>query len=192
MAEEPADCNSEMTQFGCDDFARTRRRIAPLAAFVTPGLVLRPALAINRPRHRPHGTAAMPKSPDDLFAYLDGLGIEVRTKSPSAAVHGRRFAGAARRDRRRTHQEPVPQGQEGQFFPRHGRRGGGSRPEADPPCHRGRKPGFLRQAGTADGTSGRHARRGDRLRPDQRSAGRVKFVIDEALMREDDHQLRIR
>jgi Ala-tRNA(Pro) deacylase len=77
MAEERADCNREM--------AGLRATILPVPASVAPaasGLVLRPALVINRcrPAFAPE-SAAMPKSPEDLFAYLDGLGIPVRTKS---------------------------------------------------------------------------------------------------------------
>ena len=54
----------------------------------------------------------MPATPDDLFAFLDRLGIAHQTVTIRRCSRSSR-AGAARHDPGRPHQEPVPQGQAG-------------------------------------------------------------------------------
>ena len=59
----------------------------------------------------------MPRTPAELFAFLDKLGIEVTT-----VFHPPLFTVADSQALRgeipgRPHQEPVPEGQEGQFLP---------------------------------------------------------------------------
>ena len=110
----------------------------------------------------------MPATRDDLMAMLDRLGIATTTVEHPPLFTVEKVAGAARRDSRRPHQEPVPQGQEGRALPGHRARGRRHRPEAPPPPDRRLRPRLLRQAGAADGDARRAARRGHAVRRDQR------------------------
>ena len=102
--------------------ARSAGMLSPLGGLVCAWRDL--PLKRARPDTATGRAHAMPKTPDELFAFLESLGIEVTTVThpplftvaDSQALRGE-IAG-------RTHQEPVPQGQEGQLFPGHRRRGG--------------------------------------------------------------------
>ena len=121
-------------------------------------------------RNSTHGSidkADMPATPDDLFAFLDRLGIAHNTVTHAPLFTVEQIAGPARRDSGRTHQEPLPQGQEGRGVSRR-RAGGGKRRSQDAASQARRRPVLVRLGRPDAGTARRFARRRDRLRRHQR------------------------
>ncbi|SIT57792.1 hypothetical protein BQ8794_40391 [Mesorhizobium prunaredense] len=125
MAEGRGDCNREITGFlaaaGDVNEPSLARIGTQSAALLRNGLVSAASLAVNGMIQ----TATTRKSDKKRHAENRSRAFRLSRRSrdrgldpaPSAAVHRRRFAGAARGNRRRAHQEPVPQGQEGQLLP---------------------------------------------------------------------------